>query len=384
MFKKKKISVVFGTRPEAIKLAPVIRALRAEADLYSVEVVSTGQHDVMLEQMLRFFKLEVDHQLNLMDSQFGLGGLVGDGVREISKILSRAQPDLVLVQGDTASAFSAALAGFLERIPVAHVEAGLRTNDLAQPFPEEGMRQLVDRISSMYFAATSQNRQNLISEGLSAEQITVTGNTGIDALRIALEQELEVPSRLKEFFGRAERRILLTAHRRENLGDGLVSICQAVLDICRQSPETSVLFPVHLNPEVRNTVYGILDDHSQVFLSEPLEYGHLCWVLQNVDLVLTDSGGIQEEAPSLGKPVLVLREKTERQEGVEAGCAKLVGCQRELISQSVLDLFNCEKLYQEMAEVRNPYGDGYASSRIVEVITRKLFPEISEPLRANS
>jgi len=371
-----KVSVVFGTRPELIKLASVITGLRTAG--LEVELISTGQHDEMLRQMLDHFQLEPDFNLGLMEPGQGPGDLVGKGLVELGKILGPGKSDLVVVQGDTGSTLAGALAGFYSRIPVAHVEAGLRTGDLAQPFPEEGNRKLVDQISTLHFAATGENRKNLLSEGVKEDSVFVTGNTAIDAI-LSAEKKLKfaekIPSELEScegyFLGDGPR-VLVTVHRRESFGDGIDSIISGLKQLAQQRPQTKILLPVHPNPAVNEPIREKLEGVKGVWLCEPLTYLGICYALMNSSFVLTDSGGLQEEAPSLDKPVLVLREKTERAEGVTAGCSRVIGTESDSIVSSCLELIDQPQLIAKMAAVENPYGDGLAGERVTQSISKFL------------
>ncbi len=370
-----KISVVFGTRPELIKLAPVVAALRSEGA--NVELLSTGQHDQMLRQMLDYFKLEPDLDLKLMEPGQSPASVVGKGLVALGKELANINPAMVVVQGDTGSTLAGALAGFYQGVPVAHVEAGLRTGDLSQPFPEEGNRKLVDQISSLHFAATELNKKNLLREGVSEEKIIVTGNTAIDAiLSVAkrFREDDKIPVELdsaSNYFESRGHKILVTAHRRENFGEGMKSIVSALKSLIELRPTLNILIPVHPNPEARNKL-AVLEEVQGVYLVPPLSYPAMCYSIMKSDLLLTDSGGLQEEAPSLDKPVLVLREKTERIEGVEAGCARLIGTNSDLIVKNTLELIDSPHELERMGAVDNPYGDGLASKRIAQTIVHNL------------
>lgn len=368
------VMVVFGTRPEAIKLAPVIRELRGR---HRVHVCVTGQHRTMLEQVLRVFRIEPDRDLALMKENQDLFELTASVVRALQPVLAEVRPRLVVVQGDTTTTFAAALAAFYAHVPVAHVEAGLRTGDKLRPFPEEVNRRLASVVADLHFAPTAWARENLLKEGISAERIFVTGNTGIDAL-LWVAAELEagrlVASLPGEVLDAAERYriVLVTGHRRESFGAGFERICRALRRIVEEEPDVAVVYPVHLNPNVREPVFRLLGGLPRLLLIEPLEYVAFVALMQRAELILTDSGGIQEEAPSLRKPVLVMREKTERPEGVRAGAAKLVGTQVEEIARSVRALLHDQRLYRSMLSAGNPYGDGKAAQRIAAEIDRFL------------
>jgi UDP-N-acetylglucosamine 2-epimerase (non-hydrolysing) len=375
-----KVSVIFGTRPEAIKLAPVILALR-RADGFEPRVCVTGQHRQMLDQVLGLFEIEPDVDLKLMLPNQSLAGLTARGIEAIDRYLAEDRPDLVLVQGDTTTTLCASLAAFYRRIPVGHVEAGLRTWNLQAPWPEEANRVLTARITTLHFAPTEVSRGNLLREGVSNEAIWVTGNTGIDALFLALEKVhasppvvTGLPANLQPGSGGngAPRLILITGHRRENFGDGFENICRSIAALARRFPEAQFVYPVHLNPNVREPVRRLLGSADtgglalpNVHLLEPLSYLPFVGMLERAHIILTDSGGIQEEAPSLGRPVLVMRETTERPEGVDAGTVRLVGTDPERIVGELSRLMTSARDYDEMARAHNPYGDGQATGRII-------------------
>jgi UDP-N-acetylglucosamine 2-epimerase (non-hydrolysing) len=368
-----KILSIFGTRPEAIKMAPVVRELiRRSADLpIQVGVGVTAQHRQMLDQVLALFKLQPDYDLDLMTENQSLAQITASALTGVTQILERENPDWVLVQGDTTTAMTATLAAFYRRIKVGHVEAGLRTWDKFQPFPEEINRKIVDGICDLHFAPTATARQNLLREGLSDASIHVTGNTVIDALQWVAAQPFDWHS----FFGGtltldpAQRLILVTAHRRENFGAPMEQICTALREIAKQYREdVHIVYPVHLNPNVQAPVRRILSNVPNITLLSPLDYLPLVQLMKRAYLVLTDSGGIQEEAPGLGKPVLVLRETTERPEAVDAGTVKLIGTDCERIIAETTGLLENPSEYARMARAVNPYGDGHAAERIVEVL----------------
>jgi UDP-N-acetylglucosamine 2-epimerase (non-hydrolysing) len=362
-----RVAVVLGTRPEAIKLAPVVHRLDAAEDIECV-VVSSGQHRELLDPMLSLFRIQPDIELDVMRPNQQLPELTSDLVRGLAQTFRSEQPDWVLVQGDTTTTFSGALAAFYEGIPLGHVEAGLRTHDLQSPFPEEANRRLTGTLASLHFAPTPRNAANLIGEGVSDDRILVTGNTGIDALLWAVEQARRLPPVLPK---RRERRILLTLHRRENHGEPIRRLCQAVAALASRG-DAEVVFPVHANPAVRNVVLPQLQGVAGVELCEPLDYLSLVQVLDASDLVLTDSGGLQEEAPTLGKPVLVLRETTERGEAVDAGVAKLIGTDPGSVFFAATELLDDPIAYASMAHAENPFGDGTASYAIVDALAQRL------------
>ena len=362
-----RIMVVFGTRPEAVKMAPVVRELHNHPGLLVPVVCVTAQHREMLDQVLELFELQPDHDLNVMRSNQSLSDLTCNVLNGIDDVLRRESIDMVLVQGDTTTTFAAALAAFYQKVPVGHIEAGLRTYDRHNPFPEELNRVLTTRLADVHFAPTREARENLLQEGISDEQILVTGNTVIDALLSIVDQVNESCGN-----GHVRRRILVTAHRRESFGKPLEEVCRAILDLVEQHADVEVVFPVHLNPHVRTTVHGLLAGHERIHLSGPLGYAEFSRELAKAHLVLTDSGGVQEEAPSLGKPVLVLRNETERQEGIAAGTCRLVGTDRERIVREATRLLTDTEAYDAMAHVANPYGDGEASRRIVQWILNRF------------
>ncbi len=363
-----KVLTVLGTRPEAIKLAPVIRELEAHPKEVRSLVCVTAQHREMLDPFLRLFEIRPDWDLNIMRPNQSLYDVTVGALGGLREVIEMARPDLVLVQGDTTTAFVAALAAFYEQTPVAHVEAGLRSYDKRNPFPEEMNRRLVDVLSDLYFAPTEAAKQNLLREGVEEHRITVTGNTVIDALFFVLEKT-RGDERPMPFEPRAgQRLILVTAHRRESFGPGILKICQALRKIAEANEDVEIVYPVHLNPNVRGPVRQILHGEKRVHLVEPLDYCAFVQLMSRAYLILTDSGGIQEEAPSLHVPVLVLRKTTERPEGIEVGAAQLVGTEVDSIYQAVQRLLDDEAEYRRMASVPNPYGDGRAGRRIVEVI----------------
>lgn len=376
-----KILTLFGTRPEAIKMAPLVRALAQTEGVQSI-VCSTGQHRQMLDQVLELFSIPVDHDLDVMVPGQTLNGLFARLLTRIDALLEDLRPDCVLVHGDTSTAAACCLAAFHRGIPVGHVEAGLRTGDLTQPFPEEMNRRVVDVMARWLFAPTVTSRDNLLQENLQG-QVHITGNTVIDALDLAV-QKLEREPQVGEDFARRypwlddrRRLVLVTGHRRENFGDGFRQICQALAELSRRD-DVQIVYPVHLNPQVRDVVMPVLGDHPNVHLIEPLDYLEFVWYMRRAHLVLTDSGGVQEEAPHLGKPVLVMRNTTERPEAVAAGTVKLVGTDSARIVQAVEAFLDDPALYAQVARSVNPYGDGKASQRIVSALLGRPF----EPFKA--
>jgi len=359
--------IVFGTRPEAIKLAPVYLEAKERPDIQPTVCV-TAQHREMLDQVLRLFSIEPEVDLNLMKPGQSLEQILAGVFTHLPAVLDEIKPDMLVVQGDTTTTFAAAKAAFCKKIPVAHVEAGLRTNDKYAPFPEEINRRLTSCIASLHFAPTENNRQNLLREGYDPETIHVTGNTVIDALLQVAERPEKLPEAVPDDL--SGRLILVTAHRRESFGEPFRDLCRGLAEIARTHPNDTVLYPVHLNPNVRKPVYDILADTPNVRLIEPLDYEPFVHLLKRAHLVLTDSGGIQEEAPGLGVPVLVMREKTERPEGIEAGTVKLVGTDTACIVAEASKLLDDPAAHRAMAEAKNPYGDGHASERICDIIEK--------------
>jgi len=379
----KQVSLIFGTRPEAIKLCPLVLALRQHSFLRP-HVCVTGQHRHLLDQVLAVFGVSPDADLSLMQPNQPLAALTSRAVAAVDAYLAEYTPDVVVVQGDTTSVLAAALAAFYRQIPVAHVEAGLRTWNKLSPFPEEVNRVLTTRIADYHFAPTSWAGNNLLGEGIPPDRVFVTGNTVIDALHLAIgrirQRPPEIPGLDAAVSSSHARLVLITGHRRENFGEGFESICVAIAELGRRFPDVQFVYPVHLNPNVQEPVRRILGrGHPNVRLIEPLAYLPFVALLDRCTLVITDSGGVQEEAPSLGKPVLVLRDTTERPEAVEAGTVKLVGTDKELIVAEATRLLTDESAYQSMARAQNPYGDGLATGRIIKVLERIFEPERTEP-----
>jgi UDP-N-acetylglucosamine 2-epimerase len=365
---KLKIMVVIGTRPEAIKMAPVIDKLQAEKRFATVLTV-TAQHRELLDQVLDLFQLEADYDLDIMSSQQSLTSLTARIVTDLRAILEEAEPDLVVVHGDTTTTVAASLAAFYQRCQVVHVEAGLRSYDKYAPFPEEINRRLTGVVADLHFAPTAENRSNLVQENIVSEQIFVTGNTVIDAGLKLVEAEYQFSNfRLSELDLATGQFILVTAHRRENLGQALEHICQAIKELVVNNDQLLVVFPVHPNPQVQQVVYNYLEHHERIFLLEPLGYRDFINLVAESYLVLSDSGGLQEEAPAFDKPVLVLRDTTERQAGLESGRLRLVGTERARIVREVERLLTDKQQYQQMIAGPNPYGDGLASRRIVDYL----------------
>lgn len=375
---RKRISIIFGTRPEAIKLAPVILALR-ETGQTDVQVCVTGQHREMLDQALKVFSITPDFDVQLMRENQSLASLTAKAISSLFDYLEASKPDWVVVQGDTTTTFCATLASFYAGIPVAHIEAGLRTHDKSAPFPEEANRVMTSHLASLHFAPTETARRHLLAEGISADAIYVTGNTVIDALHIAVEKSAhlkEIPGLPDPVFSNtAGRLVLITGHRRENFGDKFKEICQAISFLAAQYVDVQFVYPVHLNPHVRQPVFDILAGHPNVHLIEPLSYLPFVALLNKCSFVLTDSGGIQEEAPSLGKPVLVMRDVTERPEAVEAGTVKLVGTSKDCIVEETTRLLTDTNAHRAMSAAHNPYGDGNAAGRIAALLMNSMIPQ---------
>lgn len=373
----KKILIVFGTRPEAIKMAPLVKEFYKYPALFDVKVCVSGQHRQMLDQVLTVFNIVPDYDLDVMapnQDLFDITSKVLLGLRDVLNVFS---PDIVFVHGDTTTSLAASLAAFYKQIKIAHVEAGLRTYNMQSPWPEEMNRQLTDRITDYYFAPTETSRENLLKEGIDSSKIYVTGNTVIDALfmsigilklNIDLRCKVENDIQKKGYIVTNRRFILVTGHRRENFGTGFLNICKAIKEIASEYPDIDIVYPVHLNPNVQKPVFDILSEVKNVFLISPLDYLPFVYMMQHSYLILTDSGGVQEEAPSLGKPVLVMRDTTERPEAVDAGTVKLVGTNVETIIENLNLLLTDNSVYMEMSKANNPYGDGLACERIVKSV----------------
>lgn len=370
---KQKISIIFGTRPEAIKLCPVVLALKANP-AFECKVCVTGQHREMLQQVLDVFGVVPDEDLALMQQNQTLGGLTSRAIGALDTYLANEKPDVVMVQGDTTTVLCGALAAFYHHVPIAHVEAGLRTWNLESPWPEEANRVLTTRLAKWHFCPTENNKANLLKEGVSEKDIYVTGNTVIDALLMAKEKVHENPPEIEglpiDLMKSKDRMVLITGHRRENFGEGFENICTAIRNLAERYTSTHFVYPVHLNPNVREPVGRILGQHcgKNVHLIEPQSYLPFVALMNRAYLVLTDSGGVQEEAPSLGKPVLVIRDTTERPEAVTAGTVKLIGTDQLCIEREVGALLTDAEAYKKMAESVNPYGDGAAVDRIIHIL----------------
>lgn len=366
----KKVICIFGTRPEAIKMAPVIRELKKYPAKCKVTVCVTAQHRQMLDQVLRMFNLKPDIDLNLMRENQTLDALTANSIKCLSKIIMDKKPDLILVQGDTTTAMAAALAGFYKEIAIGHIEAGLRTHNMYNPFPEEINRKIISILSTYNFAPTEKAKEALIKEGISKEKIFLTGNTIVDALEMIIVRKKGIHLQsLPDLKGK--KIILVTAHRRENFGLPLRDICYALKEIAARNPDVEIIYPVHLNPNVKATVCGRLSNLERIHLLAPLDYSGFIHLLSRCYLTLTDSGGIQEEAPVLGKPVLILRNETERPEGIEANVAKLVGTNADTIINNVELLLNSPAEYRKMSKATALYGDGTAAEKIVKIILKK-------------
>ena len=383
----KTIMSVFGTRPEAIKMAPLVKELAKHTDRFRSVVCVTGQHRQMLDQVLRIFDIQPDYDLDIMQQGQDLYDVTSRVLLGMRDVLRRARPDIVLVHGDTTTSTAAALAAFYEQIPVGHVEAGLRTHDIYSPWPEEMNRQITGRIATYHFSPTPLSRANLTAEGVADEKIVVTGNTVIDALymvvdKIKSDESLDAylgnvlreagydPARLSD----GRRMVLITGHRRENFGEGFINMCRAIKHLTERYPEVDFVYPMHLNPNVRKPIHEVFGENltnlGNMFFIEPLEYLSFVYLMEKADVVLTDSGGIQEEAPGLGKPVLVRRDTTERPEALSAGTVRLVGTDYDRIVGEVSRLLDDESAYEAMSRAVNPYGDGKACGRIIEALDR--------------
>lgn len=379
----KKVMLVFGTRPEAIKMAPLVKEFQKNPEHFQSIVCVTGQHRQMLDQVLELFEITPDYDLDIMKAGQDLYDVTSRVLVGMRDVLKEAQPDVVLVHGDTTTSTAAALAAFYQQIPVGHVEAGLRTHNIYSPWPEEMNRQLTGRIATYHFAPTPLSRENLLREGVSEDKITVTGNTVIDALYWVVNKvksDANLGTQLQDTLKNAgydvtrllggRRLVLITGHRRENFGDGFIHMCTAIRDLTQKYPEVDFVYPMHLNPNVRRPIHEVfgedLNNLGNMFFIEPLEYLSFVYLMEKATIVLTDSGGIQEEAPGLGKPVLVMRDTTERPEALEAGTVKLVGTDYDKIVSEVSILLDNVSAYEKMSRAVNPYGDGLACERIVE------------------
>jgi UDP-N-acetylglucosamine 2-epimerase (non-hydrolysing) len=384
--KKKRILIVFGTRPEAIKMAPLVQEFRKYPEQFHTMVCVTGQHRQMLDQVLHLFEIEPEYDLDIMREGQDLFDITTKVITGMKKVLGKSKPDIVFVHGDTLTSTAASLAAFFYKIPVAHVEAGLRTNNPYSPWPEEINRQITGRLATYHFAPTESARKNLLKENIDSSKVFVTGNTVIDALFSILKKintspgfahELQLHLKKNGYdiarLNTGRKLVLITGHRRENFGKGFINICAAIGSLTASNPDVDFVYPVHLNPNVQKQVFGLLgnlESRGNVFLISPLEYLPFLYLMKQSYLVLTDSGGIQEEAPSLGKPVLVMRDFTERTEAVEAGTVQLVGTNSLKIEKAVNNLLNNNQKYQVMSQAINPYGDGNSASRIVSIVSK--------------
>ncbi|OTG93218.1 UDP-N-acetylglucosamine 2-epimerase (non-hydrolyzing) [Acinetobacter sp. ANC 4654] len=370
----KKVLLVFGTRPEAIKMAPLALQLKENTDAFETKVCVTGQHRQMLDQVLELFQLAPDFDLNLMKPGQTLSDVTSGVLKGLEGVFAEWLPDVVLVHGDTATTFAASLAAYYHKIKIGHVEAGLRTGDIYSPWPEEANRKLTGSLANYHFAPTQSSYNNLIKENIDPVSILITGNTVIDAL-LKVKAKVETDQKIIEqfeqqfsFLDRSKRLILVTGHRRENFGQGFLNICTALANIAKRYADVQIVYPVHLNPNVQKPVNELLSDIDNIHLISPQDYLPFVYLMNRSYLILTDSGGIQEEAPSLGKPVLVMRDTTERPEAIDAGTVKLVGTDATVIQQAVMDLLENSDLYQQMAGAHNPYGDGTSCQQIIDFL----------------
>ncbi len=374
MNQMKKNLIVFGTRPEAIKMAPLVKALQEQSKDFITKVCITAQHREMLDQVLDFFEIEPDYDLDLMKPDQNLYTLTADIITQLKPVLEEFKPDFVYVHGDTTTSMSASIAAFYSGAKICHVEAGLRTFNKLSPFPEEINRSIVGRVTDFHFAPTQSSKDNLLKENISEDQIVITGNTVIDALNFSTNKvndpnfkDAEI-EQLKTVMDGSRRLILVTGHRRENHGQGFINICEALKEIAIHNQDCEIIYPVHLNPNVQKPVYELLSGIDNIKLIQPLSYPSFVWLMNLSYIIITDSGGIQEEAPSLGKPVLVMRDTTERPEAVETGTVILVGTDKDKIIEETQNLLNDSNAYSRMSKLHNPYGDGFACDRIVNHI----------------
>ncbi|CCQ94702.1 UDP-N-acetyl glucosamine-2-epimerase [[Clostridium] ultunense Esp] len=376
--KKIKVMTVFGTRPEGIKMAPIIKVMENASEIDNT-ICITAQHREMLDQVLNLFQIEPDYDLNIFKPGQSLTEITMKALEGLEKVILEVKPDVLLVQGDTSTVFAGALAAFYQKVKIGHVEAGLRSGNLYSPYPEEANRKLTGILTDFHFAPTETNKDNLLREGYSIEKIFITGNTVIDALQYSVKEDYSFQIPLLDNIDYKDKRIiLLTSHRRENLGKPMENIFSAINQIALEYEDIEVVFPIHLNPKVRQIANKIFNGNRRVHLIEPLDYEPFTNLMARSYLVVTDSGGLQEEAPSLGKPVLVVREETERPEGIEAGTAKLVGTNYDNILKEIDILLSNQKEYEKMANAVNPYGDGRASERIVDIILKHGFSKKQE------
>jgi len=377
---KKKIAVIFGTRPDTIKQAPIIKELQRENQYFDVLTIATAQHRHMLDQVLEVFQITPDYDLNVMEQRQTLAGLTAKTIKGLDEILEKENPDMVLVQGDTTTTFVGSLAAFYRKIPVGHVEAGLRTGDRSNPFPEEINRRLTSCITELHFAPTATSRAALVKEGFDPKTIFITGNSVIDALEYSVREKFRFSvEKLNDIAGESKKIVLITMHRRENWGEPMIGASKAIKALAEQYRDLTFVFPVHLNPVVRDIVYPILSNIGNVHLIEPLDYLDFVNIMSRSHLILTDSGGVQEEGPHFGIPILVLRWVTERPEAVDYGTVKLVGADEDRILESARVLLEDKKEYEKMASAVNPYGDGKAAARTVSII-KNYFGFTTEPV----
>jgi len=368
---KKKLLFVFGTRPEAIKMAPLIRACQKQSEVFDVKVCVTAQHRQMLDQVLELFGIIPDFDLNLMKPNQNLYDITSNILLGLQSVLKVASPNIVLVHGDTTTTMAASLAAYYQQISVAHIEAGLRTHNIYSPFPEEINRQLTGRIAKYHFAPTETAKLNLLREGIGEQSVFVTGNTVIDALLQISEKVDNIDITIEGYTITDRSYILITGHRRENFGAGFLNICEAIRELAQRYPEIDFVYPVHLNPNVQKPVFDLLGETNNIYLIKPLDYLPFVYLMKHCHLIITDSGGVQEEAPSLGIPVLVMRDTTERPEALETGTVILIGTNRQKIIDQVETLLNDSNLYDDMAQAHNPYGDGQACIKIVNILLEK-------------
>ena len=377
----KKILIVFGTRPEAIKMAPLVKEFQKHTESFDTKVCVTAQHREMLDQVLKLFEIIPDYDLDIMKPGQDLYDVTSNVLLGMKNVLSDFKPDVVFVHGDTSTTFAASLAAFYQQIKVAHIEAGLRTGDIYSPWPEEANRQLTTQITTYHFAPTTTSSDNLLKENVNSRNIQVTGNTVIDALFLALDKiksnkqlETDIITHLASLDYKLQndkKMILVTGHRRENHGQGFINICTALKEIALRNPNFDIVYPVHLNPNVQKPVKELLSNINNIYLIEPLQYEQFIYMMNKSYFIITDSGGVQEEAPSLGKPVLVMRDTTERPEALEAGTVKLVGTDTQLIIKEAQKLIDNKEAYEQMGKASNPYGDGHACEKIINFLSKR-------------
>lgn len=372
----KKVLIIFGTRPEAIKMCPLVKAFNSEIGVFETQVCITAQHREMLDQVLEFFEVEPNYDLDLMKPNQNLYQLTADIITNLKPILEDFKPDFVFVHGDTTTTMASSISGFYAGAKVCHVEAGLRTFDKYSPFPEEVNRSVTGQIAEYHFAPTQTSKKNLLNENIKENQILVTGNTVIDALQFSAKKvglvefkDAEIEN-LKSIIDQTKKLILVTGHRRENHGQGFINICNALIQIAKENKDVQIIYPVHLNPNVQKPVYNLLKHVRNIKLIDPLSYPAFVWIMNQSYLIITDSGGVQEEAPSLGKPVLVMRDTTERPEAINAGTVILVGTNTNNIVEETNNLLQNNEFYKQMSKLHNPYGDGLACKRIVKFISK--------------